>query len=198
PILLTEKKARKAPVAEPVSVKKGRKPTTQPRRAAAKRPAPVVHRGPANEAAQARKPPKPQPAGDRPIMLRLLDVVDQIRAASDRDGVATAMLDFLSDVYTRVAFFVVKKGAVTTWAARGPVQMEALRALAIPLDAPSLLRDVISSRTAHCGPLGTGPVNNLLKVALGQLPEEIVLSPISIRDRVVGVLYSDGPKQSVP
>ena len=197
PILLTRKKPKtKPPVAEPVPAV-GKRKSTQPRRSGNVK-APVVHRAPA---AAAPAPPKPRPAtkpADRPVMLQLLDVVDHVRQAHDRDAVARWMLDFLSAIYTRTAFFVVKKGTVATFDARGKLSTDSLRALAIPLDAPSLLHDAIATRTPYRGPLYSGPVNNLVAVALGEVPGEIVLVPVSVRERVIGVIYADGPKLSVP
>jgi hypothetical protein len=73
-----------------------------------------------------------------------------------------------------------------------------LRALSIPLDAPSLLHDVISSRTAYRGPLYSGKINNLVAAALADVPGEIVLIPVRVRERIIGVIYADGPKVSVP
>ncbi len=131
-------------------------------------------------------------------MLRLLDVVDQLRAAADRDRVASAMLDFLASIYTRSAFFVSRKGFITSFAARGALAPEALRALSIPVDAPSLLRDVVAECSPYRGLLPSGPLNALLANALGGWPAEIILAPVRIRERVVGVVYADGPKQSVP
>jgi hypothetical protein len=199
PILLTKKKP--LPQAEPKPAGTGKKKSTQPRRSGPARPEPIVHRGP-QAAARAPDPqpptrPKSKPV-DRPVMLQLLDVVDQVRKARERDVVARSMLDFLQGLYTRTAFFVVKKGSIATFDARGKLSTQALRALTIPIDAPSLLHDVIASRTPYRGPLYSGPVNNLVAHALSEVPAEIVLVPVSVRARVIGVIYADGPKVSVP
>ena len=198
-ILLTKKKAM--PQAEPKPAGSGKRKSTQPRRTAP-RPAPVIHRGPKAAApAPAPQPipvrPKSKPP-ERPVMLQLLDVVDRVRNARDRDAVARGMLDFLQTIYTRTAFFVVKKGVIATLDARGQLSTAALRALTIPLDSPSLLHDVIASRTPYRGPLEAGAVNNKIAHALSEVPAELVLVPVSVRSRVIGVIYADGPKVSVP
>jgi hypothetical protein len=164
-------------------------------------PAPVVPASAPPPSSSSPFPPSPAPtseAAERPLMLALLDVVDQVRSAAGRDDVARVVLGFLENSYLRSAFFVIKKGVVATLDARGKLPRDALRALAIPLDAPSLLRDVIASRTPYQGPLWSGPLNNLLAVALGELPAEIILQPVTIRDRVVGVLYADTPQEPIP
>jgi type II secretion system (T2SS) protein E len=218
-ILPTQKKA--LPQAEPKPAASGKRKSTQPRRSAPVRPAPVIHRAPQaagptpapqrrgegpREAGQAEAEafrvepparPKSKPI-DRPVMLQLLDVVDQVRNAHDRDAVARWMLDFLQMLYTRTAFFVVKKGAIATFDARGQLSTAALRALTIPLDSPSLLHDVIASRTPYRGPLEAGAVNNKIAHALSEVPAELVLVPVNVRARVIGVIYADGPKVSVP
>jgi hypothetical protein len=198
-ILLTKKKAM--PQAEPKPAGSGKRKSTQPRRTAP-RPAPVIHRGPqAAGPVPAPQPPPVRPKSkpiDRPVMLQLLDVVDQVRKAHDRDAVARWMLDFLQGLYTRTAFFVVKKGAIATFDARGQLSTAALRALTIPLDSPSLLHDVIASRTPYRGPLEAGAVNNKIAHALSEVPAELVLVPVSVRARTIGVIYADGPKVSVP
>jgi hypothetical protein len=169
----------------------GPPPSLPPESSGGRDPAPP----PAFEAPLATMLAPPQ---QQPMILRLLDVVDRVRAAKDRDGVVQPVLDLLATAYRRNAFFMVKQGVVTSREARGDVQSEALRSLAFPLDTPSLLRDVVSERMPYRGPLWPSPVNNLLAVALGGTPAEIILVPVYIHERVIGVLYADTPTELMP
>src|SRR5262249_15414718 len=144
-----------------------------------------------------RPNPAPQP-GERPVVMRALHVVDQLRSAQDRDQVGHAMLNFVATLYHRAAFLVIKKGALNCFASRGALPAEALRALTIPLDAPSLLQEVVAECSPWRGALPPGPINTLLANALGGWPSEIILVPVRIRERVIGVIYVDGPRVSVP
>jgi hypothetical protein len=149
-------------------------------------------------------PPGPAPerpkldAAMRPIALKLLEAVDRLRVAATHKAVANAVGDFLGGQFKRSVLFAVKKGVVMQQIARGELRVEAVRALAIPLDADSLLREVIGARTAYRGPLGPGAVNELLAAALGVTAPEVILVPVTIRERVVGLIYADGPAEPMP
>jgi hypothetical protein len=119
----------------------------------------------------------------------------RLRSADGRDEVPGAIMEFAATRFRRTAFFVVRRRTVISFAARGELEPGALRQLAIPLDEPSLLREIISQFTSYRGPLPEGPFNQLLGQALGTWPTEIILVPVRIHGRVVGVLYADGPRE---
>src|SRR5262249_8189589 len=75
---------------------------------------------------------------------------------------------------------------------------EALSALAIPLDAPSLVRDVLAARTPYRGPLPKGAREDPLGLALRGPDVEVVLYPVSIRDRVAALLLAEGAREPIP
>jgi hypothetical protein len=59
------------------------------------------------------------------------------------------------------------------------------------LDRPSTLQDVVGTRLPYRGPMHDDPSRNFLAAVLGSSPPEILLVPVAIRERVVGVLYGE-------
>ena len=74
---------------------------------------------------------------------------------------------------------------------------EAVRALVLALDEPSLLREVYETRTTVKRPLAEGGGDATLVEALGgTAPLEAVAGPITVNDRVMMILYGDNlPEQ---
>src|SRR5262249_24444926 len=107
-------------------------------------------------------------------------------------------LDFLGSLFQRVALFVIRKGVMTGWDARGDWQPDRLRTAPIPIDAPSLAREVVVTPTPYRGEPAADVFGQLLRSALVELREQVLLAPLAIRDRVVGILYADSPRESVP
>jgi hypothetical protein len=59
------------------------------------------------------------------------------------------------------------------------------------LDRPSTLADVVGTRLPYRGPMHDEASRTFLSAALGACPPEILLVPISVRERVVGVLFGE-------
>jgi hypothetical protein len=122
-----------------------------------------------------------------------------LRAATHRDQIAGAVLDYLGLLLRRAAFFVMKKSILAGHDARGPdVDRASVRRLVIPVDAPSLFRDVVASRLPYRGPLPETPANRAFAQELGGIAGDVLLMPIAVRDRVIAVLYGDGAFQPLP
>jgi hypothetical protein len=122
----------------------------------------------------------------------------ELRSAHDRDEIARAVLGYFSQLAGRVIFFAVKKSLLAGYDARGDVDAGAIRQLAIPLDAPSLFRDVVASRLPYRGPLPETVGNMGFAHAIGGVDTDVLLMPIAIRDRIVALLYADHTHQPLP
>jgi hypothetical protein len=122
----------------------------------------------------------------------------ELRAARDRDTIARNVLDYFSQLAGRVIFFAVKKSFLAGHDSRGRVDPIAARQLAIPLDAPSLFRDVVASRLPYRGPLPETVGNMGFANAIGGVETDVLLMPIAIRDRIVALLYADHTQQPLP
>jgi hypothetical protein len=225
PILLTTHARSRAPRSKPAEpprkpAEPPRKPTEPPRKPAEPPRARPADAPRSRSAEPPRKPTRPPPripgattstasshataasasshtAQPTPFP-HLAETIRALRQASSRDDVSRGLLDFLAPLYRLSVLFVAKKGALVCWDARGAAVPTALRALAIPLEIPSLLREALSARTSYRGPIGDGPANQLLASVLGGPPAEILLAPMVLHDRALGVIYADSPKTEVP
>jgi hypothetical protein len=123
----------------------------------------------------------------------------RLRAAHDRDEIATAVLDWVALLMRRGAFFVMKKSILIGHDARGTdIDRATVRKLVINVEAPSLFRDVIASRLPYRGPLPETPANRAFAHALGGVSTEVLVMPVAVRDRVIAVLFADGAAQPLP
>jgi len=123
----------------------------------------------------------------------------RLRAAHDRDEIATAVLDWVALLMRRGAFFVMKKSILIGHDARGAdMDPSTVRKLVINVEAPSLFRDVIASRLPYRGPLPETPANRAFAYALGGVSQEVLVMPIAVRDRIIAVLFADGAAMPLP
>lgn len=123
----------------------------------------------------------------------------RLRAATHRDEIAAAILDYVALMMRRAGFFVMKKSILIGHDARGKdLEPSTLRKIVINVEAPSLFRDVIASRLPYRGPLPETPANRAFAHALGGVGSEVLVMPIAVRDRVIAVLFADGAAQPLP
>jgi hypothetical protein len=122
-----------------------------------------------------------------------------LRAVNTREDIARALLHYMAQMAPRAALFVVRRKMLVGYDGKGvPLDLRALRQLRFPMQAPSLFRDVIQSRLPYRGSMENTPVFSVLTGFLGELPGDIILFPISVREKVVAVLYADGLTKPVP
>jgi hypothetical protein len=130
--------------------------------------------------------------------LRLVEILRELDQAYDRNGVVDTLLDHLSESHGRVAFFVVKSGELTTWKQRvSPGSVERRDGIKLSLDEPSTFQDIVGTRLPFRGPL-TDPVSRaFVAAALGFSAGQMLALPVSVRGRVVGILYGDSETRRV-
>lgn len=132
------------------------------------------------------------PAGE------LLAPVARLRAAADRDEIVTVLLDYASRLAARVGLFVVQKGQLACLDGRGPDHVVvAMKWFTIPVDTPSPFRDVLESRAPYIGTLGDTAESRAFRSALGSTEKDLLLLPLLVGDRAVGVLYADEIKEDL-
>jgi hypothetical protein len=123
----------------------------------------------------------------------------RLRAASHRDAIAQAVLDYVAVLMRRAAFFVMKKSILIGFESRGAdLEVALVKKLVINVEAPSLFRDVIASRLPYRGPLPETPANRAFAHAIGGVSQEVLVMPIAVRDRIIAVLFADGAAQPLP
>jgi hypothetical protein len=129
--------------------------------------------------------------------------IAKLRAASEREQVSRALLDYWQRLMRRCIFFAVKRSLLVGTDARGD-GLNALKAsqVAITIDGPSVFRDVISFHLPYRGPLPRGALNQAFATTLGGVGPEVLIMPISLRtgqeERTVAVLFGDTPLGSLP
>lgn len=111
-----------------------------------------------------------------------------------RDEVGELVLRRALEVFDRCYLLAVHSGKVVGWLARGRgVVLDDVQSFSADSDEPSAL-DSISGGDSFCGKLPDGVINQLLIEMLGDpAPAEIVIIPISIKNRVVAYLVGDIP-----
>ena len=130
--------------------------------------------------------------------LRLVEILRELDQAYDRNGVVDTLIDHLSESHGRVAFFVVKSGELATWKQRdGAATVERRDGIKLSLDEPSTFQDIVGTRLPFRGPL-TDPVSRaFVAAAMGYSSGQMLALPVSVRGRVVGILYGDTEVRSV-
>jgi hypothetical protein len=126
---------------------------------------------------------------------RAIDVIRQLEHTQTRDDIIGVMIAYLAETHHRAGFFVTKH-AVSKDA--GDLALFAMtpRPAAMPsatlrLDRPSTLQDVVGTHLPYRGPMHDDASRAFLVSVLGACPAEILLVPVTVRERVVGVLFGE-------
>jgi hypothetical protein len=127
---------------------------------------------------------------------RLLDTLEALQRAADRDGVISAVLDYLEANCERVAFFALKQEVLTPWQVRTPEPVRPRPAL-LSFDRESTLREIVETRLSFAGPIADQPSRQLIAAVFGSVAPHGLAVPVSVRGRVVGLLYAEGTTESL-
>ena len=135
--------------------------------------------------------PKPPPApwsGD--------PMLQEIAGAHDRDAITDISLQYMLQGWSRAAIFVVRHEMVFGLAGAGEdLESRIVRAMIIPLNAPSVFRRVMQEGSSYVGPPLDNALDRMFFKALGATPSTIVVLPLTIPDgRIVSFLYGDSGK----
>ncbi len=131
-----------------------------------------------------------------PPRLTLAQATKALQHVEDRDQIARVALGFASGTFKRTALFVVRPGMVMGWDGYGGnITRDNIERLMIPLNAPSVFKLVVESRSHFLGPIPKTAVNNrFMKTIGGAAPRSAFLIPILFKGKVVNLLYGDnGP-----
>jgi hypothetical protein len=126
---------------------------------------------------------------------RAIEVIRQLEHAQSRDEVVDVMIAHLAETHHRAGFFVTRHPV-----AKGPGELglfaikprpASLAVATLRLDRPSTLYDIIGTRLPYRGPMHDDASRAFLVAVLGACPAEILLVPVAVRERVVGVLFGE-------
>jgi hypothetical protein len=126
---------------------------------------------------------------------RAIEVIRRLERAQSRDEVVDVMVAHLTETHHRAGFFVTRHGTskhVTELSLFSMTPRPAvLPFAALRLDRPSTLQDVVGTRLPYRGPMHDDDSRSFLISILGACPAEILLVPVAVRERVVGVLFGE-------
>ncbi len=127
------------------------------------------------------------------------EVIAKINAAENRDEIIDCTLEYLHGFCERAMFFVVRNKEIRGFAVAGELtNNQAIQSFWLPLTSPSILRRVVEDRRIHLGPLGRESGDKVLAAAFGGQSTRVLVLPIEIRERVVGLVYSDKIRITLP
>jgi hypothetical protein len=121
--------------------------------------------------------------------MRVLTLIRDLEHAQNRDEVVAVMIAHLAETHRRAGFFAVRSNELSLFSITPNVVP--LPWQTVKLDRPSTLGDVVGTRLPYRGPMHDQISRNFLESILGVCPPEILLVPITVRERVVGVLFGE-------
>lgn len=136
----------------------------------------------------------PESTGTAPDIAVIKRAVAEIEKQHTHADVLRVLLTSAVQFADRVAIFVIKNEQAMGWqeCERGDAtNLESIRGVALPLGAETLLGRAISSGSAWSGGSGGNAEDQLLIDQLGGEPKSIAAVPLTVRGKVVVVLYAD-------
>lgn len=129
------------------------------------------------------------------LHVSLEDTARRLVAATNRNDVADALIEYLGANFARAALFMVVAGQVTGWrAVKNHEPITAIDQFQLPLSEQSVLRTAVEGNSLFLGPVPQSGANLALITLLGRpAPTTAALLPLSMLGRVVGVIYVDDP-----
>lgn len=109
---------------------------------------------------------------------------------TDREALINVVLEYGLRAFDFVAAFAVVRGAAVGWDSRGG-DAEAVRQMAVPLDAASVFRTVALTRGSYVGPLPPDALTQHYLALLGRAPRTVFVWPIEVQSRLVAMIYGD-------
>ena len=125
------------------------------------------------------------------------DSIDKIKAAfanvKETEEIAGILIQAAYKVAARVGVFIIKGKKITGWKGRGI----SVDGFAVTEDEFSIFSDVLKRRSHYRGPVLNIKGNEPLIKLLGGTPQDALLMPIDIRERMVAMFYVDNGNTSV-
>ncbi len=119
----------------------------------------------------------------------VLELIRTLDHTTERDQVIVLLIAHLSETHQRAGFFAARNNELSLFAIIPRVPTMPVAALR--LDRASTLQDVVGTRLPYRGPMHDDASRIFLQATLGVCPPELLLVPISVRERIVGVLFGD-------
>lgn len=128
--------------------------------------------------------------------------VDKIKVAfsevKETEEIAGILLQAAYKVATRIGIFVLKGGSIIGWKGRGlSIDDFAITEDRLREEEFSIFSDVLKRRNYYRGPVLNIKGNAPLIKLLSGTPQDALLMPVNIREKVIALLYVDNGNKSV-
>jgi len=121
-----------------------------------------------------------------------------IMRAESRDELVDYILRFARQFASFVALFVVGEDDILGWDAVGGGDAEHIKKARVPRGAASILTTVLNTHAPYLGDVSESLGNNEFYLAIGRdRPVNAFVVPLTVRGRVVALLYGDSGRQTV-
>jgi Type II secretion system (T2SS), protein E, N-terminal domain len=124
---------------------------------------------------------------------RVVELVRRLDQAVDRDQIIDLLVQHLAESHQRAGFLTVRQAVLTAF--RITPAPATMSTASLKLDGPSTLQDVMDTQLPYRGPIADDSSRQFLGAILGEVPSEILLVPITVRERAVGVLFAERRKR---
>lgn len=153
------------------------------------------------EAAAPAPEAAPEPSPARVQGWTLSEARSRLHQAHGRDEILDVALTFALKSFDFAAALAVRAGTAFGWTAlgsEGEGHLEQVQHVALPLDAPSVLRTVLRARGRYLGPLPEDELTDGFLRDLGrERPLVALLYPVFVRERPVAIFYADRGRRHV-
>jgi hypothetical protein len=125
--------------------------------------------------------------------------VKALGEAADPEEAGEILIAWVARSFRRAALFRVLRDRISGWTARGEsVDLDAFASFSAGFDQPSVFLNLRQGAGMHIGPLPPMPLHRKLAETWGgDLPRDCVVLPVRMKDRLVTILYADGPRKGV-
>lgn len=123
--------------------------------------------------------------------LELDEAVKRIQESGSRADVAEALLGFARGLFDVCALLVVRDELAFGWKGFGPdLDTDRIEAMLLPLGTPSIFRTAVEDNDLFTGAAPPSAIHSyLFKVLRTPAPQQAVVAPVVMRERVVNLLY---------
>jgi len=144
----------------------------------------------------------PSPSSVRPATVQPPKVSDsaidahlaELGRVTSRDDVVRVACHACLAAARGAAFLALRKGVFRGWDGAGEeVTSAGIRSLWVPASNPSILNEVLHSGRTFQGAYGQTAADHLFRATFGSQGREVVIVPVMIGSRMVGVLCANDP-----
>jgi len=125
-------------------------------------------------------------------------VIQKMRTAAERDQVVSILLDAYSQFAEVAGLFVSQQKQLVCLDGRGPDHVVmSLKWFTVAADEASPLNDILGSQKTHLGVLPETSANRSAMNSLGSSSGPLLMVPIIVGTRSIGIVYADELKGDV-